>query len=68
MAVFSKSESLEEFKHRLNVLTDKLNKANKRFQRISMCDLQEDLWSNLTPNSSLILEGEKFLWVSSSEE
>ena len=30
MAVLSKSESLEEFKHRLNILTfEKLNKANK---------------------------------------
>jgi hypothetical protein len=29
MSVFSRSESLEEFKHRLNILTEKLNKANK---------------------------------------
>jgi len=29
MPVLSKSESLEEFKHRLNILTEKLNKANK---------------------------------------
>ncbi len=35
MAGFSNSESSEEFKHRLNSLTEKLNKTDKNSQQAS---------------------------------
>ena len=36
MAIFNKIESAEEFKHRLNSLTEKLNKINKNMDAQSV--------------------------------
>ena len=36
MAIFNKIESAEEFKHRLNSLTEKLNKINKNLDTQSV--------------------------------
>lgn len=40
MAGFKKAESAEEFKHRLNCLSEKLNKINKNFNDSALGDNQ----------------------------